>query len=145
MSVDRRGKVIQQIPWHDMAENDTLTSRKRRTIAALLQARSVEDAAQLAHVAKRTLFRWLGEPSFIAELRQAEGDVISEAARALIADLKANHDTLRTIRDDQSQSASIRLRAAIALDDALLRWRELQNVEQRLAVLEETVYGDKFR
>jgi hypothetical protein len=128
-----------------MAENDTLTSRQRRTIAALLQARTVEDAAGLAHVAKRTVFRWLGEPSFIAELRQAEGDVISGATRALIADLKANHETLRAIRDDQGQPASVRLRAAVALDDALLRWRELQNVEQRLAVLEEAVYGDKHR
>jgi hypothetical protein len=133
------------IIWLEMAGIDTLTSKQRRSIAALLQARSVEDAAELAHVAKRTLFRWLNEPGFIAELRQAECNVISEASRALIADLKANHETLRAIRDDQGQSASIRLRAAIALDDALLRWRELQNIEQRLAVLEETVYGDKFR
>jgi hypothetical protein len=126
--------------WHKMARNDTLTHRQRKTIAALLEARTVENAASLAGVGRRTIFRWLADPIFLRALHQAEGDVISEAVRVLIADLKENHGTLRTLRDDANQPSSVRLRAAVALDESLLRWRELLNFEERLTSLEEAVY-----
>lgn len=124
-----------------MAQNDTLTPKKRRAIAALLEARTVEDAADLAGIARRTLFRWLQDDSFALALRAAEGEMIGEAVRALIADLRANHETMRGIRDDQENSESVRLRASQALDASLLRWREILNVDQRLADLEAAVYG----
>jgi len=126
-----------------MAQNGTLTPRQRKTIAALLEVRTVENAAVMAGVGRRTVFRWLADPTFLRALRQAEGDVISEAVRVLVTDLKGNHQTLRDLRDDEDQPSSVRLRAAVALDDSLLRWRELLDMEQRLTHLEEVLYEKK--
>ena len=128
-----------------MSQNDSLTRKQRRAIAALLESRTIEDAAKATQVSERTLFRWLAEPGFVQALNVAESGVISEAVRALIADLKANHGTLRTLRDDLKLPASVRLRAAQALDDSLLRWKELQNTDERLAGLELLVAQRRWR
>ncbi len=123
-----------------MGTSEQLTPKKRRAIACLMTARTVEDAAEQAQVSRRTLFTWMTEPNFLVELRKAEGAAISEAVRALIADLRANHETLRALRDNTDESSSVRLRAAVELDNSLLRWRELFNVEDRIAALEDAVF-----
>ena len=68
---------------------------------------------------------------------RCRGDLISEAVRALVADMSTNHETMRMIRDNQEYSESVRLRTAQTLDASLLKWRELLDVEQRLTKIEE--------
>ena len=119
-----------------MANNDSLTPKQHRALAALLQARTIGDAAAAAQISMRQLMRWLQQPEFVAELRKAEAEIISDAVRALVVDLSANHQTLRAIRDDETQPGSVRVRAAVALDDSLLRWRELLTIETRITELE---------
>ena len=46
-----------------MSNNVSLTPKKRRAIAALLKARTMEDAAELAGVVVRTLYRWMQDDS----------------------------------------------------------------------------------
>lgn len=124
-----------------MAENGRLTPKKRRAIAALLQARTLEAAAELAGVGERTLYRWLQDDSFVQALRAAEGEMIGEAVRGLIADMKANFDVMRGIRDDPTSSKGEKLRAAKALDASLLKWRLANNIELRFVELEDIVNG----
>ena len=119
-----------------MANKDTLTPKQHRALVALLQSRTIGDAATAAQISERQLMRWLQQPEFISELRQAEEDIISDAVRALVVDLQANHQTLRSVRDDITQPGSVRVRAAVALDDSLLRWRELLTIETRITELE---------
>jgi len=126
-----------------MSENVSLTPRQKRAVAALIQARTIAEAAEIASVSERQLFRWMHEPVFLLELRAAEGEAISEAVRSLIVDLRANHDFMRTTRDDPNEVSAIRLRAAMALDGSLLKWREFENVEERLNALESEVFGDQ--
>ena len=125
-----------------MADNSTLTRKQRRAIAALLNSRTIQDAATNAGVSERTLYRWLVETTFVLAMRAAEGNAIAEAVRVLITDLATNHNTLRTLRDDIKLPASVRLRAAVSLDDSLLRWRQLLDIETRLTRLEEVVYAN---
>lgn len=119
-----------------MAESDALTPKQTRALAALVTCPTIGAAAREAGIGERTLGRWLQEPGFRAALLAAEGQAIDGAVRGLVADLAANHETLRTIRDDKDLPAAVRLRAAMALDASLLRWRELRNIEARLAALE---------
>ena len=119
-----------------MANNVSLTPKQHRALAALLQARTIGDAAAAAQISERQLMRWLQQPEFVAELRKAESEIISDAVRALVVDLSANHQTLRAIRSDETQPGSVRVRAAVALDDSLLRWRELLTIETRITELE---------
>lgn len=123
-----------------MSGKVSLSRTQVRAIAALLQSRTIEEAAACIKVCDRTLYRWLADPLFQHALRQAETDAISEAVRVLVADLKANHETLRRLRDNPPpDKPELSLRAAIALDNSLLRWRELLDVEIRVTRLEEAL------
>jgi len=124
-----------------MADLLTTTPRKKLALSALLKGCSVAESSQLAKVTPRTLNRWMAEPGYVTELRQAEGELISEAIRSLIVDMSANHAVLRKVRDDPRTAGYVRIRAAAELDNSLLRWRELQNVEERLARIEAALYG----
>ena len=119
-----------------MAESGNLSARKSRAIAALLSSASVLEAAKVAGIGERTLHRYLEEPGFRASLASAESDAIGAAVRRLCGDMAGNLATMREIRDDPDQSAALRLRAAIALDASLQKWRDLATTEERLTALE---------
>ena len=118
-----------------------LSTKKRRAIVALLECPRIEDAAQSAGVSDRTIYRWLRDPVFVAELHQAETTALGDAIRSLIADQKSNYAVIRSIRDDKRSSAAVRLRAAVALDNSLLKWRQFQDFELRISELERVVYA----
>lgn len=80
---------------------------------------------------------------FVSELRAAETSAIGDAIRSLIADQKSNYAVMRAIRDDKRSSAAVRLRAAVALDNSLLKWRQFQDFEERITELERSVYGNE--
>ncbi|MFM8320970.1 MAG: transposase family protein [Chloroflexota bacterium] len=128
-----------------MAENGSvgeLTPRQQRTIAALLQARNVSDAARMAGVGERTLYRWMGDPLFRAALASAEGDAIDQATRRLVGLQDGAIDLLQAMLEDPTAAAAVRLRAAQSVLDYLLKLRELRDVEARLAALEKAVLDD---
>lgn len=121
-----------------MTEDGSLTTKKRRAIAGLLSTRTVDEAAKSAGVGARTLARWLAEDDvFRAELRQAEGDAIDNATRQLVNLSEAATAVISDILSDKKVAPGVRLRAATAALDYLLRLRELRNLEERLTTLEE--------
>jgi len=127
-----------------MSVNDVnLSVKQRAAIRSLLECPRIEDAADQAGVTDRTIYRWLNDPVFVAELRQAETSVLGDAVRSLIADQKTNYEVMRSIRDDRRNSAAVRLRAAVALDNSELKWRHFQDFELRVTELEKTVYANK--
>lgn len=114
----------------------TLTSKQVAAISALLEVASIRAAAKQIGMSERTLHRWMLSPVFVAALREAEHAALSGAVRALSGDLDANFRLMRAVRDDSSQAALVRLRAAQVLDDSHRRWRELTVLEERLVELE---------
>ncbi|MBZ5677387.1 MAG: transposase family protein [Acidobacteriia bacterium] len=56
-----------------MSQSDGKLGRKlEEAIVALLSQRSVEDAARVADVTPRTLYRWMKEPEFDAAYRKTK-------------------------------------------------------------------------
>jgi transposase len=120
-----------------MADNGTeLTTRQQRTIAALLAARNVREAAKQVKVPERTVYTWLAEPAFRAALYEAEGHLIDAATRRLLHHQDVALTVILTIMADRDNPAGVRLRAAQSVLEQLLKLRELRNVEQRLTALE---------
>ena len=123
-----------------MAENGRqtkdLTPAQRRAIAALLTERNARAAAAKAKVAERTLYRWLADPDFAVALAAAEGDIIAGATRRLLQLQDKAIDAVDAVFGDGETSAAVKLRAAQLTIDAMLKLRELRNVEGRLAALE---------
>ena len=119
-----------------------LSRTKKRAVAALLATPKVDDAAKVAGVGERTLYRWLSEDQdFQAALASAEGVAIDTAARALVQIAGDAIDTLRGLLENEETTDSVRLRAAQSVLEHLLRLREAKNIEQRLARLEALADG----
>lgn len=109
---------------------------KTQAIAALLVGSSVRDASKRSGIPERTLFRWLADAGFMQELRRAESQALRDAVRSLSGDMERNFYIMRLFRDDQELPVNIRLRAAVAIDEAHRRWREIQDIDERLTRLE---------
>jgi len=122
-----------------LIKNEQLSAPRRRTIAALLEQRDVRAAARAAKIGEATLHRWLAEPAFRAELYVAEGALIDAAVRRLLQNQDAAMSTILVIMADSTQPASVRLKAAVAVVDFMLKLRDLRNVEERLTALEARI------
>lgn len=122
-----------------MAISGALSTKQARAISALLSSKTVIEAAQQADVAHRTLTRWLSsDQQFRQALSMAEGDLIDGASRRLLQIQAGAIDTIEgMLADDAEVSDAVRLRAAVAALDYLLKLRELRQFEQRLAALEQ--------
>lgn len=118
-----------------MQEND-LTPKQQRAIAALLTERTLTAAAAKIGVGDKTLYRWLQQPSFRAELDAAETRIVDETARAVLRLQHAALAVVGLIMADGRESASVRLAAAKTALEYGIRLRELQAIERRLAALE---------
>ena len=124
-----------------MAASGALSVKQAKAIGALLSSKTVAEAAQQAEVGERTLTRWLSSDlQFRQALSLAEGDLIDSASRRLLQIQTGAIDTIEgMLADDAEVSDAVRLRAAQAALDYLLKMRELRQIEQRLAALEQAM------
>jgi len=119
-----------------MSEN-VLTPKKTRAVTALLSSRTATDAAATAGVTERTIGRWLAEDeAFTRALRQAEDAAIDGAVRRLVGLQGQALDVLQDTLTREGVAPTVRVRAACAVLDFLLRLRELRTLEERIAALE---------
>lgn len=113
-----------------------LSSQQRRAIRALLTARTVEDAAQVASVSRATLHRWLTDATFCDELRQAERDALAAVTRRLTALAIDAAQVLADTMSDAEAKRADKLRAADIALSKVLDLRTLNDMETRIAALE---------
>lgn len=118
-----------------------LTPAQRRAIEHLLTAQNAREAAKLAGVNPRTLYRWMQEPAFVAALREAESEAIAALSRSLVA---LGESATAALNDalDKKQKITVRLRASEIVIGNLLRLRELVDLEERLSKLEQMTNGN---
>ena len=115
-----------------------LTTKQAAAIAALLEGHNQAGAATTAGVTKRTLQRWLTDPTFTAALREGSDGAIRAASARLAA--LAEHAVTSiavTMQQPTTPGAGVRLRAADALLGHALRIREHADILERLAQLEK--------
>jgi len=120
-------------------DSNKITATQQRAIVALLSTRGVVEAAKQAKVGQRTLSRWLTEPDFKAALSAAEGELIVAATRRLLQHQDVALTVILSIMADKQYPAGVRLRAAVAVIDYMLKLRELNTIEARLSALEATI------
>jgi hypothetical protein len=116
---------------------EKLGGKREAAILALLTARSIEDAARTAGVPPRTLHRWLLEPEFDAAYRKARRNAFAQATARLQQATGAAVSTLLKIMVDMNAPASTRVRAADSVLDHASKAIEIEDVEVRVAALEQ--------
>lgn len=125
-----------------MAYND-LNQNQRDALKALLQTRTIAEAADRCDVTERTIYRYLGDPVFRRELTQREGLRIFQTTQGLLELNEKAVEALADLLDDPDQAGATNLRlTAQAILQNTIKLRELWTVEHRLNELEESVYGN---
>jgi hypothetical protein len=111
--------------------------KKEAAIAALLTQRTLEEAARAAGIGTQTLIRWLKVPEFQAAYREARRAAVSQSNARLQQASGAAVSTLLKIMVDASAPASSRVRAADRVLDRAKQAIEIEDIEVRLASLEQ--------
>ncbi len=114
-----------------------LTPRQQRALQALLSASSLGEAARLAGVHRRTLWRWLRQERFRAALAEAEKEALESLERTLVRLGEKAAATLAAAMDNPKASDAARVRAADVVLSRLLQLRELVALDRRVARLEQ--------
>ena len=117
--------------------DEKLAPRQEAAILSLLTSRGIEEAAKAANVPPRTLYRWLKEPAFDSAYRRAKRTAFGQAIARLHQGTGAAAATMLKLMVDPSVPASVRLRAADCVFTHAKNAIELEEVEARVAALEQ--------
>ena len=116
-----------------------------RSIELPLTERNVEEAARAAGIGVRTLLRWLKLPEFQSAYRQARRDVYGQAIARLQQGTSPAATTLLKIMIDPSVPPSVRVRAADSVLNHATKAIEIEEIEARVAALEQAASGKPTR
>ena len=122
---------------------DKLGHKQEGAIVALLSQRNVEDAARVAGITPRTLYRWLKEPDFDAAYRAAKRAAFGQAVARLQQGASAAATTLLKTMIEPSTPASVRVRAAECVLNHAMKAIEIEDIEARVSELEQAVEESK--
>jgi hypothetical protein len=108
----------------------------QRLLLVLACGATVEAAARQCGVSESTVYRRLAEPDFARQLQAARTDMVQRAAATLTA---AGTEAVKTLVLLQNAAipAAVRLGAARAVLEIGIKLREVADLEQRLAALEQ--------
>jgi hypothetical protein len=114
-----------------------LSGKKSRAIAALLSHGSLVDAAGAARISDVTLWRWLRDDDFRNAYREARAEVVRQAISQIQAACGEAVETLKNVMGSSEVPASSRVSAARTTLEMALRGVELEDIEWRVARLED--------
>jgi len=119
--------------------------KKEEAIIALLSQRNVEDAARACNTPIRTLYRWMTEPEFDAAFRAARRKAYGQSVSRLQQGSAAAATTLLKVMVDPETPASTRVRAAEAVLTHAAKAIEIEDIDARVAALEQATQGNQKR
>jgi len=117
--------------------------KKEEAIIALLSQTGLEQAARAADISPRTLFRWLEMQEFKAAYLKARRNAFGHATARLQQASGAAASTLLKIMLDKDAPTSSRLRAAESILSHGAKAIEIEDIEARVAALEESQNQDR--
>jgi hypothetical protein len=118
-------------------EEANLSERQLKAIPFLVTAPTYEAGRKKARVSKNALYEWLRNPAFINELRRQRNQVATDALEALKGHMMRAVETLVGLL--QSESETLRRGVANDVINLCMKTMELQEIEERLAAVEERV------
>ena len=108
-------------------------------VAALLTQRNMEEAAKAVGISTTTLISWTKQPEFQTAYREAKRAAFSQSISRLQQASGAAVSTLLKVMVDPNTPAATRVRAADSVLDHSAKAIEIDDIEIRLAALEQSV------
>ena len=119
--------------------------KQEEAIAALLTQRNLDEAAKVAGMATNTLLRWMKEPEFQANYRQARRAAFSQSIARLQQGATAAATTLLKTMVEPGTPASVRVRAAECVLNHATKAIEIEDIEARVTELERAMEANPSR
>jgi len=119
--------------------------KKEEAIIALLTQRNVDEAAKSIGISTQTLVRWMQVPEFDKAYREARRAAYGQATARLQQATSAAVSTLLKIMVDTNAPPSTRVRAADSVLDHAKQAIEIEDVEVRVAALEQAAELSKHQ
>jgi hypothetical protein len=116
-------------------------SADRILLQALACGATVENAARKAGMSERTAYRRLDDPVFLGQLEQLRADMVLRTAGMLTGAGMGAVKVLVELQNDAAQPAAVRRRSARDVLEMGLKFREIAQLEQRLAAIEAQMAG----
>jgi hypothetical protein len=116
---------------------EKLTARQQSALPELAGARSIQEAAGRSGIGRSTIYRWLQNPAFAAELRMWQQEVMEGARLKLTNHMMHAVDVLGGLLE--SENESIRRQAARDILTLVLHLEKHFEVVQRVEKVEEAV------
>ena len=113
-----------------------LTERQIKALPYFIGSISEAEACRQAKIAKQTYYDWLKDPSFRAQLTKLREEAVRNAVENLKAHACKAVDTLIGLLD--ADNLPLRRSAANDILHHIGRYKELQEIEQRLSILERS-------
>ncbi len=111
--------------------------RIQQAVMALMQHSTLEKAAATLGISDVTLWRWMQKEEFQDCYRKARREGFSQSIARLQNASGAAVTTLLRVMTDKDAPAASRVRAAACVLDNALRGMEMEDIEVRLARLEQ--------
>jgi hypothetical protein len=114
-----------------------VTPRQMLALQALMEGKTVTEAAAAAGVSRKTVNRWRQQPAFSEAMRDLESEAMDSIMRGLLG---MGEDARAALRMGLTTgSPAERVRAASVFYARLLPFREALELEERVAALEEAL------
>ena len=117
--------------------------KQEEAIVALLTARNLEEAAKSVGIAPKTLFRWLQIPEFAKAYRDARRAAFGQSIARLQQASSAAATTLMKLMVDPNIPPSVRARAADSVLNHSKHAIEIEDIDVRVAALEQAAESSK--
>jgi hypothetical protein len=116
-------------------DKPALTERQLKAIPHLVSCPTYTEGCEKARINKTTLYKWLKEPVFKAELDRQRDEIAAEAFGILSQSLTKAVETLVDLLDNNDS----RLKRLAAKDvvDFIIRHKENEDLDRRLSEIEK--------
>lgn len=111
-----------------------LTPRQARFLPVLLASRTYTEACKKGKVNRTTLYSWLEEPAFKAELDRQRAELAGQGFALLSQNVTRAAEKLVTLLD--AGDGETQRRTANDILKAFVSWREINELESRIVQLE---------
>jgi hypothetical protein len=124
-----------------MPKNGELNTNQKKALAALLAEPTVKAAAEACGLTDRTLYNYLADPDFKAELRARQDAILASVTSALVGLSGSAVQTLRDLLESETATDAVKCRAALGWLRTVRDVVELADLADRVAILEEKIGG----
>ncbi|VGO12179.1 hypothetical protein PDESU_00730 [Pontiella desulfatans] len=116
------------------SKKTNLTPRQERLLVELVKTPDIQAAAKAAEVGRTTVYRWLEQPEFAAELDRCRNQAMNEA----LCNIKSLSSKAVQVMQELLDSENHSVRRMVCKDVLrhALQLREMEEIEQRLSRIE---------